>query len=267
VIAPIAHDFEMPYTWQTALGFQKQLTSIMGFDVDLVFHKGYSEFSGPRDPNLFYDPATGFPRHPNRFGRPNPQYGVIDRYESNGRSEYLALPMSFTRRYSGGFQAAVTYTPMFFKNDLGPWVNPFDLDLSWGRAADFQRHTFRANGIWHLPADITLAGSFRYGSGNFATLNSGVNPLGIGGSRLRNDLSVVPRSTFKQDSHQSLDLRFAKSVRLTGEMRLNLIAEVFNVYNHGRYSYNLIEGAAAFGRRTGSAGDPRSGQLAFRLSW
>jgi hypothetical protein len=267
VIAPIAHDFEMPYTWQTVVGFQKQLTNVMGFDADLVFHRGYSEFSGPRDPNLFFDPATGFPRHPNRFGRPNPQYGLIDRYESYGRSEYLALPMSFTRRYHRNFQAALTYTPMFFKNDLGAWVNPFDLEQSWGRAADFQRHTFRANGIWHLPADVTLAGSFRFGSGNYATPNSGVNPLGIGGTRLRSDLSIVPRSTFKEDSHQSLDLRVAKALRLGNGMRVNLIAEVFNLYNHDRYSYNLIEGSPTFGRPTGSAGDPRSGQLAFRFSW
>jgi hypothetical protein len=267
-IAVLEHDFELPYAWQTVLGFQKQINSVTGFDADLVYKRGYREEIGTRDPNLFYDPETGFPKDPNLFGRPNPAYGSIALYTSHGKSESLTLPMSFTRRYQNRFQATVTYTLMFYKNDLISPPNVFDWNSGWGRANDFQRHTFRVNGIWNLPADITLAGAYRYGSGNYSTLNSGVDPLGIGGGgRIRRDLTIIPRNTFKGDSHQSLDFRIAKAIPLGGDVRVDLMAEVFNLYNHARYSYNVLENSATFGQARASAGNPRTGQLAFRLRW
>src|SRR5262249_49426158 len=48
----IAHDFRFPHTWQTMLGFQKQLGAVMGVDADLVYQKGYNE-EDERDANLF----------------------------------------------------------------------------------------------------------------------------------------------------------------------------------------------------------------------
>ncbi len=45
------------------------------------------------------------------------------------------------------------------------------------------------------------------------------------------------------------------------------IAEVFNLFNHAQYTYNLLETSTAFGTPNGSAGSPRTGQLAFRVSF
>jgi hypothetical protein len=267
VINPIEHDFEMPYSWQTILGFQKQLSPVIGIEGDLVYQRGYSENIGTRDPNLFYDPVTGFPKNPNIFGRPNPDYGPITMPISKGKSEYLAMPLSLTRRYRDRFQVATTYTLMFFKNNLVVPANPFDFSTGWGRADDFQRHTFRVNGIVNFPADLTLSGSFRFGSGNYSTVNSGVNPLGISGSRIRRDLSVIPRNTFAGDTVQSLDVRAAKGIPLAGGVKLTVLAELFNLTNHATYNYNLLENSSAFGQPTGTAYDSRSAQLAFRVGW
>jgi hypothetical protein len=273
-LAPIAHDYQGPTAWQTIIGIQRQIGEGLGLDADLVYMRGRNEDT-QRDANLFYDPVTGFPRHPNRFGRPAAAYGEIFLRGSQGRSEYLALPMSVTRRYRNNFQASVTYTLMFFKNDNasgdGGWgggtQNPFNRELDWGRRNDFQRHTFRANGIWSLPWQITASGLARYGSGGYASILSGVNPLATGSTRIRNDLSLIPRNTFHEDSYFDVDLRVTKELRLPGTLRLTGIAEVFNVFNHERFSYNLIENAATFRQRQGSAGPPRSGQLAFKLSF
>jgi len=105
------------------------------------------------------------------------------------------------------------------------------------------------------------------GSGGYLSITSGVNPLGTGSTRIRNDLSVIPRTTFHDDAHQSLDMRLTKDVRLPGGMKLTGIAEIFNLYNYARFSYNLIENAPTFLQRQGSAGPPRSAQLAFKLSF
>src|SRR5206468_3090372 len=70
-ISVIQPGFQMPSTWQSMLGFQKQLSGVLGFDADLVYYKGQHE-DEQLDPNVFYDPVTGFPKNPSRFGRPNP---------------------------------------------------------------------------------------------------------------------------------------------------------------------------------------------------
>ena len=59
----IVDDFKSPYTWQSSIGFQKQINSVTGFDADLTH---YNEYRDTRtiDPNLFYDPATGYNRNP-----------------------------------------------------------------------------------------------------------------------------------------------------------------------------------------------------------
>jgi hypothetical protein len=170
----IRHDYQLPQLWQSTLGFQNQVGQAMAFDADLTYYRGY--FLGQqRDPNLFYDPDTGYNKHPRVFGRPNPDYGAIVLYESVGKSDNLSLATSFTRRYRNNFQGALTYTLMFSRNDTGTSGqnyggtvnNHFCIPCDWGRALDFQRHTLRANAIYRMPWNVTLAGAYFFGSGNY----------------------------------------------------------------------------------------------------
>ena len=105
----IAADYVMPYSWQSSIGFQKQLGAVMGFDVDLTYLEERNQVRG-RDPNLFYDPVTGYNLDPAKFGRPNPAYGQIQWMESTGKTETVLLSSSFTRRFKNNFQGGVTYT-------------------------------------------------------------------------------------------------------------------------------------------------------------
>ena len=274
-ISVIAHDIQAPYTWQSILGFQKRLTDIMGVDADLLYTRGYHGES-QRDPNLFYDPATGRSKNPATFGRPRPDFGPIRLLGTDARSEYMGLATSFTRRYRNQFQLGMTYTLMFFKNDEGVGgsgygndrLNPFDMGYNWGVANDFQRHTFRANGIWNLPFGLSLAGVFRYGSTGYATFSSGFNLLGgPGANRYRRDGSFVERGQFKQDPTQALDLRVSKDFPIGRGMKLQGIGEVFNLYNYKMWNYNLLETNPNFLKITGSAGGTRRGQVAVRLTF
>lgn len=270
----IAHDYELPYTWQSMIGFQKQIGAVTGLDADLIYWKMYDQNS-VRDPNLFYDPATGSNRHP-RLGRPVPTVGPINLWESKGRSDYLALATSLNRRFRGNFQGMLTYTHMFFKNDTGfgfvprP-VNHFDINESWGRSADFQRHTLRANAIWNLPFDSGVAAAFSYGSGNYFQRSSPVDPYGILTNRVLADLSVLPKHDFAGKALTRLDLRFTKDVRLVGRAKLSAVAEVFNVFNHANYgAYNTLLTSATFGspmQNTSPTYQPRLWQLGIRMAF
>ena len=75
-VSVIDPDVKTPRSWQTSIGFQKQLSPVMGVDVNLVYQRGYNEET-VRDPNVFYNPATGWPKNPVTSGRPRPDYGPI----------------------------------------------------------------------------------------------------------------------------------------------------------------------------------------------
>ena len=73
-------------------------------------------FARQRDPNLFFNPATGYNRNPAQ-GRPDPNYGQIQWLESNGSADYAAISSGLNRRYANNWQASMTYTYMLFMND------------------------------------------------------------------------------------------------------------------------------------------------------
>jgi hypothetical protein len=286
----IGDDYEMPGLWQTMIGMQKQIGSVLGIDADLVYYRGFDQ-SQNYDPNLFFDPVTGYNKHPNQFGRPVPTLGGLVYRHSHGKSENLSLATGLTRRFQNNFQAGVTYTAMFFRKDTnsgaggfnGSQDNNFCLECEFGRANDFQRHTLRANGIMRLPWDVSLAGSYIYGSGNYFNASYAQNPFGQGGTRLipvpgaifgslvGYDGSVLPRNSLKGEAIHKVDIRVTKEFSIGHGMRVAGIAEMFNVFNHANFgSYTTTLNTSNYGRPVQNLATtyaPRSGQLAFKFSF
>ena len=284
----IAHDYQMPRTWQSILGFQRELGEAMAVDADLTYWRA-SNWGRQRDPNLFFDPATGYNVNPSRGGRPDPKFGQIQWLASDGKADYMALATGFTRRYRNNFQANIAYTLMFFMHDNTTGFqfqgnNPFDPDAEWARATDFQRHTLRLNGIYRLPWDFSIAGAYLFGSGNYYDTRVALNPFGhTGATRLNSGAApiaipesvaisssnpdtvpvrdrfdgpdaiapgtIAPRNALKGLPLHKVDLRLTKDVRLPGGMRLTGIAEVFNLFNHANYgAYNTQINSPTFGQ-------------------
>ncbi|MEZ5416965.1 MAG: hypothetical protein R2708_06445 [Vicinamibacterales bacterium] len=179
----IAHDFEFPVTWQSAIGFQRQITDVLGIEMDLTHWREYNRTRGV-DINLVADPATGYPAQ----GRvADPAWGPIIWIESGGKADFLSLANGITRRYANRFQAGLNYTYTFFARDnqpangFGPNAdNPLDIDADdqWARSQEFQRHTLRVNGIWNPGWGVTLSGAYQFGSGNYFQTTVGGNPYG-----------------------------------------------------------------------------------------
>jgi hypothetical protein len=283
----IAHDYQMPSTWQSTIGMQKQITPVMGVEADFTHWKGY-HFANQRDPNFFYNPATGY-NVPPGSGRPDPRYTQIQWLESNGRADYGAVSAAINRRYSNNWQASLNYTLMLFMNDNTTGFqfqgnNPFDPEAEWARSTEFQRHTVRFNGIWRLPWDISLSGAYLFGSGNYYATTVALNPYGHTGTtrlnsgttalaipeslvtsaangdvvpvaeRFDGPSSIAPGTIAPRNALQGLplhrvDFRVSKDVNLGSGIRLTGIAEVFNVTNHANYgTYNGQVGSATFGQ-------------------
>ncbi len=259
----IAHDFAMPYTWQTSIGFQKQLGTVWGFETDLLHWK---EYNTPRatDPNQIFDPVTGYTVP----GRLDPNFTQIRYIESTGKQDYLALSSGLRRRFRDNFQVNMTHTVIFFKrDDTRGWFdfpnNTFDLDAEWSNALDLQRNTFRINGIYQLPYDFSISGAYFFGSGNRYRTSVGGRPYGKTASTNRLNLgdpipvnpdilprfdgpstigtgpgNEAPRHALKGEALHKVDFRLSKIFNL-GPVRVSAIAEVFNLLNHENYgNYN-----------------------------
>jgi Carboxypeptidase regulatory-like domain len=296
----ISPDFKMPYTWQSAIGFQKQFGPVTSIESDLTHWKWYRD-TRTRDVNLFFDPVTGYNKDPRLVGRPNPNYDQINWFESTGSQDYLALSSALTRRFQKRFQAGATYTVVFYEHDdgtigytAGTSNNPFDpLEGEWARSTAFQRHTARFHGTFDVPYDIGVSVIYFYGSGNYyqtsvATVpygKPGTNRLNIGnpivipeavrdrfdGPATIGTGQLVPRDALKGFPLHKVDLRVSKRITFGGNIRATLQGEVFNLFNRKNFgSYVGQVDSATFGQPAAALGNayvPRSGQLGFRFEF
>jgi hypothetical protein len=310
-VRTIAPDFKAPYTWQSSIGFQKQINAITGFDVDLTH---WTEYRDTRtiDANLVYDPVTGYNKANGSAPiRPNPGYGGVFQFVSDGKRDQTAIATSLTRRLRNRFQAGMTYTLMLEMKDNGvvgygnaPANNPFDyLNGEWATSQDFQRNTLRLWGLMQFPYGLNASVTYFYGSGNRYNDSIATQPYGKPGTnRLNltatgaatnaitipaavldrwdgpaviNSGDVIPRNALEGLPLHKVDLHIMEDIKLPGTMKLQLIAEVFNLFNHGNYgAYNTTLSATApattalFGtpnQNTGTAYVSRQAQLGFKI--
>jgi len=266
----ISPDFRNPYTWQSSVGFQKQLGDVTSIDVDLTH---YNEYRAPRsyNPNLVYNTSTGYNINPS-VSVPNAAYGQIIYYTSNGRADQTEISSSVTRRFKHSFQAGATYTLMLAMHDDGslgisaPGANnQFNyLNGEYATSTDFQRNTVRAWLIERLPLGFTVSVSEFYGSGTRYAATIGTTPYGKPGSNRLNLLptgaaapaivipagvadrwdgpttitsgTVIPRNALEGLPLYKTDLRVTKDIRIFKSLKGSLIGEIYNVFNHSNYA-------------------------------
>ncbi len=284
----IAHDYKMPHTWQTTLGFQKQLGPVMMVEADYTQWKAYNQ-GNARDLNLFFDPVTGYNMNPNTAGRPDPKYTRIQYLESAGEADSAAISAALHRRYRNNFQASLTYTYMLHLRDNTTGFqfegnNPFQPDAEWARSTEFQRHTLRATALYRLPWDFSVSGAYFYGAGNYFATTIAANPFGHTGTNRLNSTAaaivipesvrvssavadtvgvrdrfdgpatiargeIAPRNALRGLPLHKLDLRLTKDVKLMKTAKLTAIAEAFNQLNHANYgAYNGQLNSTTFGQ-------------------
>ncbi len=173
----ISPDYKNPFTWQSSIGLQKQLNSVTGFDVDFTHFNEYRD-TRTIDPNLFYNPATGYSASPAAVNgianRPNTAYTQVAYFVSTGHRDQTQLSMALNRRFKDNFQSGITYTYMVSMHDDGNigytapgQNNQFDyLDGEYATSTDYQKNTLRLWTLYRLPFGVSASVSYFYGSGN-----------------------------------------------------------------------------------------------------
>jgi hypothetical protein len=282
-IAPPPAYAQLPSSYQSSIGVQRQLGSTTAIEVDYAFVGGRGERATQGNINLSYNPETGI-NYPfsdiNR--RPYPAWGTVGMNVMGARSNFHSLQAALTKRMSDRWQASATYTLARLK-DSSPLplsglervsfaVAP-DIGGEYTLAQSDQPHRAVFNGIWQVGYGFQLSGLYFFGSGErFATSFGGDRrSCGAGCNRLRPDGSVMPRNALVGSPIHRVDMRLQRRFGLGGRAGIDGMIEVFNVFNHENYgSYTTAESNARYGLPTANenvAYQPRMAQLGFRLTF
>jgi outer membrane receptor protein involved in Fe transport len=243
---------------------------------------------------------------------PGVPLGNIMQVESSGFSSYNALWASVTKRLSRGllFNASYTLSKSLDTNSLNSSgfaiQDNYDIENQYGLSDFDARHRFVLSATYQLPFSghavargWQLATIVQYQSGNpinIVTSNSALNgtpntvrpdvtgPVPIVGSVDQwFDPSVfvavdrfgnLGRNAVTGPSFRNTDLSVSKHMTVAGSFRVQLRADVFNVFNQANFGPpGSIVGSPTFGKitrtrlPTGEAGSSRQIQLALKLSF
>jgi len=283
-LAPPPPYDQVQNSWQTSIGFQRQLSEVMAVDVDYVYNGSRNEKVIQENINLSFNPATGEPLpYSNAAMRPYPLLGIISSTPYMGWSNYHAVQAALTRRFRDNWQGSVTYTVGGLWNatprpmsgtQIVPFNVPADLGDEYTLAETDQRHRVVFNGIWQVGRGFQVSGVYFYGSGERSQISAGDVNRDVGAwatERYREDGTIVPRNSFTGDAIHRVDMRLQQRIPLFGRLRIDGMFEVFNLFDKSNYgSYVLDETSGAFldpAQNTNLAYAPRTLQLGFRLAF
>jgi hypothetical protein len=293
---------EQPYTRQTNAGWAHELNKTTAVSVDYVHIDG-------RDLNVrfrynYRNPATGLRRLGDLAIRPNTQAFRIS--INGGESRYDGLILGIRRRMTGRLDFTASYTLAKATSNIGAAsdeldanyiqdvTNPF-ADVQHGPSGRTDaRHRMSASAVIRAPWGFQVAPIVLFRSALPVFTFEGVD-LNLDGNN--NDITAqayqfvgegkAPKeigtcqtvNCSRGHSFAQMNLRISKSVPLMGHMRVEGIAEVFNVFNalnpaFPQTSQRLASGVqrAAFMQPTAFAGDfqqpeQRVGQVGFRFTF
>jgi hypothetical protein len=230
------------------------------------------------------------PSGTNNGCRPNQAFANDNQYSPAAASSAHALHASFVQRPVGWGYYRVSYTLSKAMDNVGEFffsapIDPFDLSKDWGRSDDDQRHrlvidgaigtpTSPGGGAWaKLTHGFQLSGMLQYYSALPFNITSGLTTVqGTVGRPVVNG-AFIPRNAGIGPDFLSLSARVSRTFRLGARLRVEALAEGFNLTNRvnvvavngnfGAGAYPLNP-SANFGQPT-AVGDPRSFQLAARV--
>lgn len=270
-------NYQQPYTQQGNFGFEYGLTRDVAVGATYLYVKG-TNLSRTRDLNLGAPvaatiPVTGGPtltflRYPGATAptRPITGFGRISQFEGSADSTYNALALTMKKRFSKGFSVDASYTwskvldntpdqtsvVVGGGDDAKQAQGSFLLSDDRGLGGSDVPHRFVLNGLWAPDYAKGLKGAPRFflHGWEFAGIlqvSSNIPLNEVLGADLNNDGNnrtdrspTVGRNTIRGDRIETVDLRVTKSFGIREDkIRVQLIGELFNAFNHLNYGSTL----------------------------
>ena len=276
----------VPRSYNMTVGVQREIWSGLAVSADYVNIKGR---------RLIRLVETN-PTLPPTWTRQDPTRGFEREEQSSGYSDYQAMWIGARKRWSAGFQVGASYTLAAGKatNDVESQLTQQDdryPDDAYGYTNNDERHRIALNGSFVLPWDVQIGAVLYARSGRPVDVTTGVDDnkngsyldrpnlapgVELGSEAMRwsssyltpepGTLGDLPRNAGRGPAFWQVDLRVSKLIQL-GKVRLEILAEAFNVDNHvnlGDWVGN--RSSASFGQSV-SAGTRRQVQLGLRVDF
>jgi outer membrane receptor protein involved in Fe transport len=291
----LAQDFHNPQSHQVNFGFEKEIVPGFAFNADFLYTR-------TRDDRKTVDLN---PRDPITRLRPIPEFGRIDEVQSISQTDYRGLYVRLDRRFKNNYQYLVSYTWQSGKDNVPGrrFVNqePSRREDDYGNFTIDRRHMLVASGFVILPYDIGLSGIYTFrtsmpfsakagrdlnGDG-FATGTDGDYVPGTTRNQGNRDLDLslvndwralngfgpIPADQIDSTRYLNLDLRMSKQFQVGGGAAVELMFQVFNVFDNLNLGARFLTPpnvqnslSPSFGRIL-SAQDARQAEIAFRFLW
>ncbi len=307
-ISIVDNDLENAESKAATVGFSQQLSPTLAIHVDGVYNHMTKV---PLLTNI--NPRSGG----TTGARPLPQFARIDQLQSIGDTKYRALLVRLEKQYDRRYQYLVSYTlakgdgNLTFTGPSGSVTQAENPGLDRGPAANDRRHVLVASGSVLLPADVQLGAVWSIRStmpfsaiaGRDLNGDNQVSDYVPGTSRAQgnrglelarvnawraaqppdaghlNGYGPIPEAQIDTNDYDAVDMRVSKSFAIGATRKLELIAQVFNVF--GRDNLAASGGTGGVGVTAGwvtnalsdsfgrilQAGNRQQAELAVRVAW
>lgn len=247
----IDNGMQNPMVQQMNLGIQREFGSSFVLRADYLHNYG-THFIIGRTIGTVFNPVVGGP-------------DLVKNLESSVKTKYDGLLVSFEKRWSHRSQFRASYTLAksfnYANDDQIPFSNgPIDsnnLQREYGPTPNDQRHRFVFSGVFDLPYEFRLAPIFTMASGvpmdillpdgssripqlqrnaggrlfhSAAELNAYIQQINANSVGVE-PLPLVANNARFNDNFNSLDLRLSRVFKLGERVRVEPVAEVFNLFN------------------------------------
>jgi len=224
--------------------------------------------------------------------RPNPAFANNSQYSSLADSHYDALHVSFVQRPVRWGNYRVSYTYSKALDNVGEFffsapINNFDIWQDYGRSDDDQRNRLVFDGTIHsamgkghtawqrISHGFQLTAMLQYYSPLPFNITTGANTIQGPAARPTANGVFINRNAGSGFDFFNLNARLSRGFQITERLRLDAIAEGFNLTNHvNGVTLNGVFGAGPYPANPSSTfkqitavGDPRAFQLALRATF
>ena len=222
--------------------------------------------------------------------RPNPSYGNDSQYSSLADSHYDGLHVSFVERPSSWSSFRISYTYSKALDDVSEFffsapINNFNIWQDYGRSDDDQRDRLVFEGIVHssmsgartawerISHGFQLSTLLQYYSPLPFNITTGANTIQGTSARPTMNGVFINRNAGNGFDFFSLGARLSRDFRVSERLRLEALAEAFNLTNHvNGVTLNGVFGTGAYPTNPSptyeqitAVDDPRTMEFALRL--
>jgi hypothetical protein len=305
LVSSIDPGLKTSYAHHVSAGLDRELPGRIALAVNYVRARGFNQLG-----TIDYNPTVlslGAGRRPLDVGGVPGTSASVLQYTGFGETWYNGLTAAATRRFSGNYEFMASYTlseatdsstdfqSTFLPQDNGRGRDPnnptglplgFDPRSERGPSLQDQRHRVVLSGLYVAPYGINISTVATVASGRPYNILAGadLNVDGNGGTIPGPDRALmvpgnlsssVGRNAGTLPAQATVDLRLSRRMAFGRGNRVDLIVDVFNVFNRANFTeVNNIFGTDAhptnplptFGQFQ-QAGPPRQGQLAVKLNF